>query len=66
MRPLSARSCAPLQRHGRSRNQEARSYATLEIQVAHEDNGYVERACGVEFDWTRHGVVCGAEHLANF
>ena len=43
------------------------SCATLDIQVAHEGSGYVERACrGVELDRTRHDVVCGVRHLANF
>ena len=50
------------------RHQEARSCATLEIQVTHEGSGYVECACGVgvELDQTRHDVVCGSENLVNF
>ena len=45
---------------------DARSCATLDIQVAHEGSGYVECTCGVELDQTRHGVVCGIKHLVNF
>ena len=67
VRLLSAGLSALLWSRGHTRHQEARSCATLEIQVAHEGSGYMECACGVgvELDRTRHGVVCGIEHLVN-
>ena len=50
----------------RVRHLEARSCATLDIQVAHKGSGYVERAYGMELDRTRRGVVSDFQYLANF
>ena len=50
----------------RVRHLEAMSCMNLDIQVAHEGSGYVERACGVELDWTRRGVVSDFQHLVKF
>ena len=50
----------------RLRHPEVRSRATTDIQVALEGSGYVEQACGVEFDRTRREVVSDLQHLMNF
>ena len=38
----------------------------MDIQVALEGSGYVERACGVESNRTRREAVFDLQHLVNF
>ena len=73
---LHGLSCATFECKVMSISMEMKSYAIsgskvvcdLGIQATHEGSSYIECACGVELElgWTRHDVVCRAEHLVNY